>query len=87
MFGNEIVECMTMAQFDAYPNQEFLFVGTAIENEEDPDQSYGRILVFDIKDTSKCELLESIKMPGIIYNLRPFQNSIIACINGSVSIL
>jgi DNA damage-binding protein 1 len=75
-----------MAQFDAYPNQEFLFVGTVQENSEDPDQSFGRILVFDIKDNIKCELIESIKMPGIIYNLRPFQNSIIACVNGSVSI-
>lgn len=77
---------MTMAQFYAYPNAEYLFVGTVIENTEDPDQNLGRILVFDLKESNKCELVESIQMPGVVYNLKPFQNSVIACVNGSVSL-
>lgn len=81
---NEIVESMTMAQFYAYPNAEYLFVGTVIENTEDPDQNLGRILVFDLKESNKCELVESIQMPGVVYNLKPFQNSVIACVNGSI---
>lgn len=84
---NEIVESMTMAQFYAYPNAEYLFVGTVIENTEDPDQNLGRILIFDLKESSKCELVESIQMPGVVYNLKPFQNSVIACVNGSVSFM
>jgi DNA damage-binding protein 1 len=83
--GNEIVESMTMTRFDAYPNQEYLFVGTVIESADDPDQSLGRILVFDLKENNKCELIEAIQLPGIIYNIKSFQNSVIACVNGSVS--
>ncbi|CAO3619548.1 unnamed protein product [Mucor hiemalis] len=81
---NEIVETMTMAQFYAYPNAEYLFVGTVIENTEDPDRDLGRILIFDLKESNKCELVESVQMPGIVYNLRPFQNSVVACVNGSI---
>ena len=82
---NEMVESMTRAQFIAYPNQEFLFVGTVIENADDPDQSQGRIMVFDLKENNKCELVTSTQLPGIIYNIKPFQNSIVASVNGAVS--
>lgn len=83
--GIEIVESMTMASFNGYPNKEYLFVGTVIENADDADASHGRILVFDIKENYKIELLESIPQPGIIYDMKAFQNSVVACINGSVS--
>lgn len=74
-----------MASFSGYPNKEYLFVGTVIENADDPDASHGRILVFDIKENYKIELLEAIDEPGIIYDMRAFQNSVVACVNGSVS--
>lgn len=74
-----------MASFSGYPNKEYLFVGTVIENADDPDASHGRILVFDIKENYKLELLEAIDEPGIIYDMRAFQNSVVACVNGSVS--
>lgn len=82
---NEIVQSLAVAKFSAYPNQEYLFVGTVIEKEEDPDHDSGRILVFDFKENSQCELLDQISMPGVIYNLKSFQNSVVACVNGSVS--
>lgn len=83
--GIETVESMVMASFNGYPNKEYLFVGTVIENADDPDASHGRILVFDIKDNYKIELLEAIEQPGIIYDMKAFQNSVVACVNGSVS--
>ncbi|CAO0790870.1 unnamed protein product [Mucor circinelloides] len=82
--GIETVESMAMASFSGYPNKEYLFVGTVIENADDPDASHGRILVFDIKDNYKIELLEAIEEPGIIYDMRAFQNSVVACVNGSI---
>lgn len=81
----EIVESMAMATFHDYPYQEFLFVGTVIENVDDPDASHGRILVFDVKEITHIELIEAIELPGIVYALKPFQNSVVACVNGSVS--
>lgn len=74
-----------MAKFKEYPNQEYLFVGTVIENTDDPDASHGRILVFDVKETTQIDLVEAIELPGIIYALKSFQNSVVACVNGSVS--
>ncbi|GAA5808539.1 hypothetical protein MFLAVUS_001930 [Mucor flavus] len=81
--NNEIVESMTMTTFVAYPNQEFLFVGTVIENPDDPNKNLGRILVFDIKER-KCELLEQVNLPGVVFSLKSFQNSVVACVNGSI---
>ncbi|KAI8090511.1 CPSF A subunit region-domain-containing protein [Thamnidium elegans] len=49
----------------------------------DAQTFHGRILVFDIKER-KCELLEQVKLPGVIYSLKSFQNSVVACVNGSI---
>jgi DNA damage-binding protein 1 len=83
--SREIVESMTIATFKEYPNQEYLFVGTTIENIEDPDSSSGRILIFDVKETTHIELIKAIELPGVIYTLKSFQNSVVATANGSVS--
>ncbi|KAI8636915.1 CPSF A subunit region-domain-containing protein [Parasitella parasitica] len=80
----ETIESMVMASFSGYPNKEYLFVGTIIENLEDPDANHGRILVFDIKDNYKVELLEAVEQPGVIYDLKAFQNSVVAAVNGSI---
>lgn len=84
--GNELVESMTVTRFEAYPNQEYLFVGTVIENEQDPDNNVGRVLVFDLKEGNKCELIDAYPVPGVVYNIRSFQNSVIVAVNGAVSL-
>lgn len=82
--GIDLVESMTSTSFSAYPNQEYLFVGTVVEDKEDPDSSTGHIFVFEIKD-SRIELIETVEKPGIIYDMKPLHNSVVACVNGSVS--
>lgn len=77
---------MAVAKFVAYPNQEYLFVGTIIEKEDDPDHDTGRILVFDFKENCQCELLDQVSIPGVVYNLKAFHNSVVASVNGSVCI-
>ncbi|KAI8328162.1 CPSF A subunit region-domain-containing protein [Choanephora cucurbitarum] len=81
--GNEVVESMTISQFSGY-RQEFLFVGTAIPDAEDGESSRGRILVFQVNEARQLELIESVDMPGVVYDLKPCQKSIVACVNGSV---
>lgn len=83
---NEVVQSLAVAKFSAYPNQEYLFVGTIIEKEDDPDHDTGRILVFDFKENSQCELLDQVSVPGVVYSMKAFQNSMVASVNGSVSI-
>ncbi|RCH97919.1 DNA damage-binding protein 1a, partial [Rhizopus stolonifer] len=81
--NEEVVESMTVARFPGY-QQDFLFVGTAIPDPDDPEASRGRILVFDIKETHTCELIEAIDMSGVIYDMRSCHGSIVACVNGSI---
>ncbi|KAI7899232.1 CPSF A subunit region-domain-containing protein [Cokeromyces recurvatus] len=84
LLENEIVESMTMAQFREYPNQEYLFVGTAIEDTEEGDINHGRILVFNIKENQKIELIEEVEEPGVVYSIKAFQNSVVAGIDDSI---
>ncbi|RCH91996.1 DNA damage-binding protein 1a, partial [Rhizopus azygosporus] len=46
--NNEIVESMCVARFKEYPDKEYLFIGTLIENQLDPNNNSGRILAFTI---------------------------------------
>lgn len=77
---------MAVAKFNAYPNQEYLFVGTIIEKEDEPDHDTGRVLVFDFKENCQCELLDQVSLPGVVYSMKSFQNSLVASVNGSVNI-
>lgn len=81
--NNEIVESMCVARFKEYPDKEYLFVGTLIENQLDPNNNSGRILAFTI-DGFKCELLDAIDMPGVIYRMEAVENTVIAAVDGKV---
>ncbi|KAI9468079.1 MAG: CPSF A subunit region-domain-containing protein [Benjaminiella poitrasii] len=83
---HEVVESMTVAQFREYPNQEYLFVGTVIEDKEDEagDITRGRILVFEVKENQRIDLIEAIEEPGVVYSINSFQNSVVAGIDGSI---
>ncbi|KAG0745943.1 hypothetical protein G6F57_002896 [Rhizopus arrhizus] len=79
---NEVVESMTITRFSEYP-EEYLFVGTLIENHEDPNNNTGRILAFTIEN-SRCELIDAVDMPGVVYRMESIKNTIIAAVDGKI---
>ncbi|KAI8368044.1 mono-functional DNA-alkylating methyl methanesulfonate N-term-domain-containing protein [Blakeslea trispora] len=40
--------------------------------------------VFQVNEARKLDLVESMDMPGVVYDIRPCQSSIVACVNGSI---
>ncbi|KAG1460698.1 hypothetical protein G6F56_005890 [Rhizopus delemar] len=79
---NEIVECITIVQFSEYPD-EYVFVGTLIEDHEDPDKDSGRILVFTT-ESSKCELVDIVSLPNAVYSIVSIGNTVIASVQGQM---
>ncbi|KAI8975445.1 mono-functional DNA-alkylating methyl methanesulfonate N-term-domain-containing protein [Mycotypha africana] len=106
LLENEVVECMAVAPFDALIDndyldsqlqqqqcgEELLFIGTAIEDLNDPEACYGRVLAFRMEkhysnnQQHKLEFLEEYKMNGVVYDLRyfPLYRTMLACVNGAI---
>lgn len=84
LLEHEVVESMCsiyMSELDS----EVVFVGTAIVNEEDKDQLPGRVLAFQVMLNYEYKLLDAVRLPGVVYSMKPYLGSIIMSVNGSVS--
>ncbi|CDS13709.1 hypothetical protein LRAMOSA05883 [Lichtheimia ramosa] len=83
LLEHEVVESMCsiyMSELDS----EVVFVGTAIVNEEDKDQLPGRVLAFQVMLNYEYKLLDAVRLPGVVYSMRPYLGSIIMSVNGSL---
>ncbi|KAI8880494.1 hypothetical protein K501DRAFT_254965 [Backusella circina FSU 941] len=82
---NEVVESFVVTKFGDDDNErEFLFVGTAVDINEEPERSRGRVFVFYINDLRKCELITVQELPGIVYSMCRYGNSMAFGVNGSI---
>jgi hypothetical protein len=83
---NEEVECFVVTKFDDDDDErEYLFVGTGINNPDDPERSTGRVHVFYTNDLKKCELVAVEDFPGVVLSMARYGNSIAFGVNGTVS--
>jgi hypothetical protein len=84
LLKHELVESMCIARiFDQ--TQQYLFVGTAITLPSEPERSIGRILMYQVTSSRTYQLVEAVNVPGVVYCIKPYKNSITAAVNGSVS--
>ena len=85
LLEQELVESITTAYIDDL-EREFVFVGTAITHNEEETQLTGRVLAYNVTPTGEYKLVDAFKVPGVVYSIKPFMGSIIAAVEGSVSI-
>lgn len=87
LLEQEVIESMTPAKIKDF-DTEFVFVGTAITNEQEQDQLGGRLLAFQVLPSRKYKLIDAVQVPGVVYSVKPYvNNTLVASINGSVSML
>ncbi|KAI8985259.1 CPSF A subunit region-domain-containing protein [Pilobolus umbonatus] len=80
---DELVACLV--SYTNPDNQDqFLFVGTVVSKEDFPQQEGGRILVFRITEESKLDLIEEVNMSGVVKNMKPCLDSLVASVNGTI---
>ncbi|CAO3597924.1 unnamed protein product [Absidia cylindrospora] len=82
----ELVETICTANI-FNQDQHYIFVGTAITLPSEPDRSIGRILMYQVTFGRNYELVDTISIPGVVYCIKPYKNSIIAAVNGSIYFL
>lgn len=82
MMENELIEsiCITRV-FDE--DQLYIFIGTVITNTSEEN---GRIILYKIHSNKKLHKVDSISVPGVVYSIKPYMKSVIASVNGSVSL-
>lgn len=82
LMENELIESICIARvFDK--EQLYIFVGTAITT--NPKES-GRIIMYKIKSDKKLYMIDNVSVPGVVYSIKSYMNSVIASVNGSVSL-
>ncbi|CAO3630375.1 unnamed protein product [Cunninghamella blakesleeana] len=84
LLENELVEsiCVTKIFNDDKP---YIFIGTAIQT-DDPDIQKGRIVMYKMNNNRSMQLIDSVEVPGVVYCIKPYMDSIAIAINGSVNI-
>ncbi|SAL95103.1 hypothetical protein [Absidia glauca] len=69
--------------YDAQTYQgQYLFVGTTINLPSQPERSKGRILMYEVTSNRTYRLVEALCVPGVVYCIKPYKNSIIAAVDG-----
>ncbi|ORZ19050.1 CPSF A subunit region-domain-containing protein [Absidia repens] len=79
----ELVETICTANI-FNQDQYYIFVGTAITLPSEPDRSIGRILMYQVTFGRNYELVDTISIPGVVYCIKPYKDSIVAAVNGSI---
>ncbi|CAO3646922.1 unnamed protein product [Cunninghamella blakesleeana] len=80
LMENELIESICITR--VFEEEElYIFVGTIITNK--PEEN-GRIIMYKIKPNNKLYKIDSISVPGVVYSIKPYMNSIIASISGSI---
>ncbi|KAI8336233.1 CPSF A subunit region-domain-containing protein [Chlamydoabsidia padenii] len=83
LLQHELVESMCTARI-FNQNQLYLFVGTAITLPAEPERNIGRILMYQVNSGQSYQLVEAVNVPGVVYCIKPYKNSITATVNGSL---
>ncbi|KAL0094654.1 CPSF A subunit region-domain-containing protein [Phycomyces blakesleeanus] len=83
LLENELIESLLSTKVEGY-DMSFLFVGTAILEEDDSDPENGRILVYKVCDRHTYSLVDAVKVPGVVYDIQPIKGSIVASVVGTI---
>ncbi|KAI8369638.1 CPSF A subunit region-domain-containing protein [Radiomyces spectabilis] len=86
MKEREVVESLVCANLD-HEDTKYVIAGTAIVNPDEPNQDRGRLLIFHVSAEREYRLIESVDLPGVLYDIKPVMTdspSIVIAVNGSI---
>ncbi|KAI8100016.1 CPSF A subunit region-domain-containing protein [Halteromyces radiatus] len=79
----ELVESICVAKvFDE--TQSYVFVGTAITLPSEPQRSIGRLIMYQVLSDQTYHMVDAINVPGVVYCIKSYKNSIVAAVNGTL---
>ncbi|KAI8064743.1 CPSF A subunit region-domain-containing protein [Gongronella butleri] len=78
----ELVESICVAPlWDDF--QQYVFVGTVLpKGEGDKEKHFGRVLMFHFGPDHRLQLLDAVEVPGVVYAMKPYKNSLVVGVNG-----
>ncbi|KAI7865405.1 CPSF A subunit region-domain-containing protein [Spinellus fusiger] len=84
LLPNEMVSSMISALIPGHASA-FVFVGTGLEEDrEEEDKSEGHFMVYQVNRNRDYSLVDTLRLPGAVYDIKPFKNSMIATVDGTI---
>ncbi|ORX58192.1 hypothetical protein DM01DRAFT_1381820 [Hesseltinella vesiculosa] len=83
LIDNEVVESLCVARL--WDDQRlYVFIGTAKPADSDGQDHSGRVLMFSFGANRRLQLVDAVEVPGVVYCIKPFMQSIAVGVNGSL---